>query len=121
MGLGTGGDDGESDSGDNVFVEEYTTIGQVAPEIEGADEELIEESLLHDEDDDVVVDDNVEVDNDVDDDILTTTGFAPCALVAKELHMVRSDELTPFAKVEYIPSWRKAMLEEMASIEGNGT
>jgi hypothetical protein len=121
MGLGTGGDDGESDSGDNVFVEEYTTIGQVAPEIEGADEELIEQSLLHAKDDDVVVDDNVEVDNDVDDDILTMTGFAPCALVAKELHMVRSDELTPFAKVEYIPSWRKAMLEEMASIEGNGT
>jgi hypothetical protein len=68
-----------------------------------------------------VVDDNAEVDNDVDDDILGTTGFVSCALVAKELHLVISDELTPFAEAKHSSSWRKAMLEEMTSIEENDT
>jgi hypothetical protein len=48
-------------------------------------------------------------------------GFAPCALVAKELHVVTSDELASFTEAECIPSWRKAMMEEMTSIEENGT
>jgi hypothetical protein len=34
-------------------------------------------------------------------DILATTGFMLCALVAKELHMVSSDELTSFTKAEH--------------------
>jgi hypothetical protein len=51
-----------------------------------------------------VVDDNAEVDNDVDDDILGTTGFVSCALVAKELHLVISDELTPFAEAKHSSS-----------------
>jgi hypothetical protein len=41
--------------------------------------------------------------------------------VAKELHVVSSDEPTSFAKTEHIPSWRKAMMEEIDSIEENGT
>jgi hypothetical protein len=41
--------------------------------------------------------------------------------VAEELHVVSSDEPTSFAETEHIPSWRKAMMEEMDSIEENGT
>jgi hypothetical protein len=54
-------------------------------------------------------------------DILATPGFTPRALVAKELHVVSSDEPTSFTKAERSPSWRKAMMEEMDSIEENGT
>jgi hypothetical protein len=78
----------------------------------------------------------VEVDNDVDDDnlddstplcfysindILGMTKFASRALVADELHVVSSDELTSFNEVERSPSWRKVMMEEMTSIEENGS
>jgi hypothetical protein len=49
---------------------------------------------------DHIHDDNLDVDYDNDallrfrsiNDILRTTGFAPCALVAEELHAVSSDE-----------------------------
>jgi hypothetical protein len=44
-------------------------------------------------------------------DILATPGFTPRALVAKELHVVSSDEPTSFTKAERSPSWRKAMME----------
>jgi hypothetical protein len=54
-------------------------------------------------------------------DILATPGFAQRALVAEELHVVSSDEPTSFTEVEHSPSWRKAMMEEMDSIEENGT
>jgi hypothetical protein len=54
-------------------------------------------------------------------DILTTPGFTPRALVSEELHVANSDEPTSFAEVERNPSWRKAMMEEMDSIEENGT
>jgi hypothetical protein len=40
--LGTCGDDDESSGRDDVFMVEYTTIGQAAPEIEGVDEEPVE-------------------------------------------------------------------------------
>jgi hypothetical protein len=61
---------------------EYTSIGQAAPEIEGADEEPTEQSMLHATNDDVEVNngidydnldadhDDAEVDDDVDDDNL---------------------------------------------------
>jgi hypothetical protein len=54
-------------------------------------------------------------------DILATLGFMPHALVAEELHVVRFDELTSFTKAECSPSYRKAMMEEMDSIEENDT
>jgi hypothetical protein len=54
-------------------------------------------------------------------DILATLGFMPRALVAEELHVVRFDELTSFTKAECSPSYRKAMMEEMDSIEENDT
>jgi hypothetical protein len=62
----TGGDNGELGSGDDVFTVEYKTIGQAAPETEGADEEPVEESPLP------ATDDNTEVHNDIDDDNLDT-------------------------------------------------
>jgi hypothetical protein len=54
-------------------------------------------------------------------DILATPDFAPRALVAMELHVVSSDEPTSFTEAERNLSWRKAMMEEMDSIEENGT
>ncbi|CAA6661430.1 unnamed protein product [Spirodela intermedia] len=48
-------------------------------------------------------------------------GLASRALIAKELHTVSSDEPVSFVEVEGHPSWRKAMEEEMASIEENRT
>jgi hypothetical protein len=54
-------------------------------------------------------------------DILVTPGLAPHALVAEELHVVSFDEPASFTKVEHSPSWRKAVMEEMDSIEENGT
>jgi hypothetical protein len=54
-------------------------------------------------------------------DILGTVGFEPCALVVEELHVVISDMLTYFTEAERSPSWRKAMMEEMTSIEENDT
>jgi hypothetical protein len=54
-------------------------------------------------------------------DILVMPGFAPRALVAEELHVVSSDEPASFTEAEHNPSWRKAMMEVMDSIEENGT
>ena len=48
-------------------------------------------------------------------------GLALRALIAEELHNVSSDEPISFAHAEHHPSWRKAMEEEMASIEENRT
>ncbi|CAA6674491.1 unnamed protein product [Spirodela intermedia] len=48
-------------------------------------------------------------------------GLASRALIAKELHAVSSDEPVSFVEAEGHPSWRKAMEEEMASIEENRT
>jgi hypothetical protein len=93
------------------------------------------------DDDNLDIDyDDAEIDNDVDDDnlngdhddnaplrfhsvndILGAVGFAPHALAAEELHTVSSDESTSFSSVERSPSWRKAMMEEMTSIEENNT
>jgi hypothetical protein len=41
--------------------------------------------------------------------------------VAEELHVVSSDEPASFGEAEHNPSWRKLMMEEMDSIEENGT
>jgi hypothetical protein len=54
-------------------------------------------------------------------DILTAPGFTPRALVAEELHVVSFDELNSFTEDERSQSWRNAMMEEMDSIEENGT
>jgi hypothetical protein len=113
---------------------EYTTTGPASPTADGADEAPTKESPLP------AGDGDVEVDGDVDDenldanhddgaplrfccmsDILTTPGFTPRALVFEELHVANSDEPTSFAEVERNPSWRKTMMEEMDSIEENGT
>jgi hypothetical protein len=78
---------------------------------------------------DDVDDENLDADHDHDaplrfrsmSDILATPRFTPRALVADELHVVSSDEPTSFVEAEHSPSWRKAMMEEMDSIEKNGT
>jgi hypothetical protein len=101
---------------------------------DGADEAPTEESLLparagDTEVDDDVDDENLDADHDDDaplrfrsmSDILKTPGFTPRALVAEELHMVSSDEPASFTEAEHIPSWRKVMMEEMDSIDENGT
>jgi hypothetical protein len=65
--------------------------------------------------DDSVNDDNLDADHDDDallrfhdiDDIIRLAlphGFAPCVLVAEELHVVSSDELTIFTESEHSPS-----------------
>jgi hypothetical protein len=113
---------------------EYTTTGSAAPMVDGVDEALTEESLLSAgasdmEVNDDVDDENMDADHDDDaplcfhsmSDILTTSGLAPRALVAEEPHMVSSDEPASFAEAKHNPSWRKAMMEEMDSIEENGT
>jgi hypothetical protein len=41
--------------------------------------------------------------------------------VAEELHVVSSNKLASFAEAEHMPSWRKMVMEEMDSIEENGT
>jgi hypothetical protein len=79
--------------------------------------------------DDDVDDENLDADHHDDaplhfrsmSNILVMPGFTPCALVAKELHVVSYDELASFTKAERSPCWRKAMMEEMDSIEENGT
>jgi hypothetical protein len=102
---GTGSNDGEPGGGDDVFTVEYTIIGQVVLEIERADEEHVEQSMLPAMNDDVEVDKNIDVDHDdIDDDNdallhfrsindnLRMAGFAPRALVAEELNAVSSDK-----------------------------
>jgi hypothetical protein len=129
---GSGGDDGKLGGGDDVFTVEYTTTGSVAPTTVGADEALTEESPLPARAGNAEVDDddeNLDADHDDDaplhfrsmSDILATPGFTPRALVAEELHLVSSDEPASFVEAEHSPSWRKAMMEEMDSIEENGT
>jgi hypothetical protein len=117
VGLGSGGDNGKPDGGDNVLTVEYTTTGLAAATTDGVDEAPIEESPLPAGADDAEVDDdiddeNLDVDHDDDaslgfrsmSDILTTPEFTPHALVAEELHVVSSDEPTSFAKAEHNPS-----------------
>jgi hypothetical protein len=93
---------------------EYTTIGQAALETDRVDGELVEQSPLPTKDGEEEVDNDIDDEN-LDDDVdmplrfhnisdnLRTVGFAPCALVVDELHMVRSDELASFAKAERNP------------------
>jgi hypothetical protein len=101
---------------------------------DGADEVPIEESPLpagagDTEVDDDIDDKNLDADHDDDapllfhsmSDILATPGFTPRALVAEELHVVSSDKPASFTEAEHSLSWRKAMMEEMDSIEKNGT
>jgi hypothetical protein len=131
---GSGGNDGKLGGGDDVFTVEYTTTGPTAPMADEADEAPIEESPLpagagDTEVDDDVDDENLDADHDDDaplrfrsmSDILVTPGFAPRALVAEELHVVSSDEPASFTEAEHNSSWRKVMMEEMDSIEENGT
>jgi hypothetical protein len=56
---GSGGDDGKSGGGDDVFTMEYTTMGPVAPMADGADEAPTEESPLPAGAGDTEVDDDV--------------------------------------------------------------
>jgi hypothetical protein len=42
-------------------------------------------------------------------------------VLADELHVVSSDEPSSFEDAEQDPGWRRAMLEEMKSIEDNDT
>jgi hypothetical protein len=113
---------------------EYVTIGPTAPTANRADEAPTEESPLPAGAGDAEVDNDVDDENldaDHDDnaplrfrsmsDILMTPGFVPHILVAEELHVVSSDEPASFDEAECIPSWRKAMMEEMDSIEENDT
>jgi hypothetical protein len=113
---------------------EYTTTGPAAPTVDGTDEASTEESPLPAGPDDAEVDNDINDENldvDHDDDallhfhsmsgILTTSGFMSRALVAEELHVVSSDEPTSFTEAERSLSWRNAMMEEMDSIEENGT
>jgi hypothetical protein len=110
---GSGGDDGKPSGGDDVF-----TMESLLPA--GANDTEV---------DDDVDDENLDADHDNDaplcfcsmSGILVTPGFAPRALVAEELHVVSSDEPASFVEAEHNPSWRKAMMEEMDSIEENGT
>jgi hypothetical protein len=79
--------------------------------------------------DDDIDDGNLDADHDDDaplhfrsmSDILVTPRFMTRALVAEELHVVSSDEPTSFTEAERNLSWRKAMMEEMDSIEENST
>jgi hypothetical protein len=109
-------------------------MGSVAPMVDGADEAPTEESPLlagagDTELDDGIDDENLDADRNDNapllfrsmSDILTTPGFAPRALVAEELHVRSSDEPASFTEADHSPSWRKAMMEEMDSIEENGT
>jgi hypothetical protein len=74
--------------------------------------------------DDDVNDENLDADHDDNaplcfhsvSDILVMPGFAPRALVAEELHVMSSDK-----PIDHSPSWRKKMMEELDSIEENGT
>jgi hypothetical protein len=129
---GLGGNDGKPGGGDDAFTVQYTTIGPTTPTVDGADEALTEESPLppgvgDTEVDDDVSDENLDADHNDDtplhfrgmSDILATLGFTPRALVSEELHVVSSDEPTSFAEAEHNPSWRKAMMEDMDSIEEN--
>jgi hypothetical protein len=113
---------------------EYTTTRLAAPITDGTDEAPTEESPLPAGAGDVEVDDDIDDENldaDHDDDaplrfrsmsdILAMPGFTPRALVAEELHVVSSIELTSFVKAERSLSWRKDMMEEMDSIEENDT
>jgi hypothetical protein len=113
---------------------EYITTGPASPTVDGADGASIEESPLpagagDTEVDDDVDDENLDADHNDDaslhfrsmSDILTMPRFTPHALVAEELHVVSSDEPASFTKAERNLSWRKAMMEEMDSIEENGT
>jgi hypothetical protein len=86
---------------------EYINIGQATLEIDGAGEELIEQSTLPSKDDDMEVGDDINDDNlnaDNDDvallhfrninNILGAGRFASHALMVEELYMVSSDEMT---------------------------
>jgi hypothetical protein len=95
------------------------------------DEAPIEESPLPTGAGDTEVEDDENLDAGHDDDaplhfrsmsdILATPGFTPRALVAEELHVVSSNEPASFTEAEHSSSWRKVMMEEMDSIEDNGT
>jgi hypothetical protein len=106
----------------------------MAPTTDGVDEASIEESPLPAGAGDAVVDDdvdneNLDVDHDDDaplrfhsmSDILATPEFMSRALMVEELHAVSSNKPTSFAEAERSLSWRKMMMEEMDSIEENGT
>jgi hypothetical protein len=120
--------------GDDVFTMEYTTMGPATPMTDGVDKVPTEESPLPAGASDTEVDDDVDNENldaDYDDntpfrfrsmsDILATPRFTPRALVAEELHVVSSDEPVSFTEAEHSLSWRKAMMEEMDSIDENDT
>jgi transposase InsO family protein len=51
----------------------------------------------------------------------TPPGYATRRLLDEELHAVSADEPVSFGEAERSPSWRKAVMEEMKSIEDNQT
>jgi hypothetical protein len=47
--------------------------------------------------------------------------FRDMGCYTEELHVLSSDEPASFIEAKHNPSWRKAMMLEMDSIEENGT
>lgn len=128
-----------------MFTVEYTTWRQAAP---GGGEavQALEEDVLGEQSPALdhwggeqepsspneIDDENLDADHDDDAplrlrsiyDILRLSspcGFVSWILFAEQLVMVSSDEPLSFSDAEHHPSWRKAMIEEMESIEDNAT
>jgi hypothetical protein len=122
---------------------EYTTIGQVASEIEGTDEERVEQSMLPAMDNDVEVDndidddnldidhDDAKVDDDIDNDNLDTNHDDDAPLRFRsinnilgtarfELRALVAEELYMVSS-DGLATFIEAMMEEMTSIKENDT
>ncbi|CAA6675270.1 unnamed protein product [Spirodela intermedia] len=153
---GSGAEQGDAGSHDDMFTLEYAVGNQVPPELDGAIEVLDDDApgpepmsppSVHYSGGAAPIEDGGEevefatppsvhidhldanhddaplrfrkIDNIVG--LASPRGLASRALIAEELHAVSSDEPVSFAEAEGHPSWRKAMEEEMASIEENRT
>ncbi|CAA6674433.1 unnamed protein product [Spirodela intermedia] len=143
---GSGAEQGDAGSHDDMFTLEYAVGNQVPPELDGAIEVLDDDapgpepmsppSVHYREEVEFASPPSVHIDHlDANHDdaplrfrkidnivgLASPRGLASRALIAEELHAVSSDEPVSFAEAEGHPSWRKAMEEEMASIEENRT
>ncbi|CAA7399994.1 unnamed protein product [Spirodela intermedia] len=153
---GSGAEQGDVGSHDDMFTLEYAVGNQVPPELDGAIEVLDDDApgpepmsppSVHYSGGAASIEDGGEeveftsppsvhidhldanhddaplrfrkIDNIVG--LASPRGLASRVLIAKELHAVSSDEPVSFVEAEGHPSWRKAMEEEMASIEENRT
>ncbi|CAA7401797.1 unnamed protein product [Spirodela intermedia] len=153
---GSGAEQGDAGSHDDMFTLEYAVGNQVPPELDGAIEVLNDDApgpepmsplSVHYSGGAAPIEDggkdvefasppSVHIDHlDANHDdaplrfrkidnivgLASPHGLASRALIAKELHVVSFDEPVSFVEAEGHPSWRKAMEEEMASIEENRT